>query len=100
MAQLSIYKTADQVFELMQTKWASILNPLLARPQPIILKNITLNNGTTTINHKLGRRLSGWKTVRVRASATIYDNQESNQSPNLTLILISNAAVVVDLEVF
>lgn len=98
--QLPVIKSDDQTLELIQTKWAAILNPLLARPIPIILKNISLQNGTTVVNHLLGRRLAGWKTVRVRASANIYDNQDSNQTPEKTLILISNAAVVVDLEVF
>ena len=89
-------------WEIAQDRWAAQLDPVLALPQSqsIILKNVALINGTTVVNHKLGRNLQGWKIIRLRASATIYDNQDSNQTPNLTLILVSNAAVTVDLEVF
>lgn len=98
--QLPYIQSAVDALNQMQTKWRSILNPLLALPQPIILKNVALINGTTVINHQLGRTLQGWNPVRVRASATIYDTQDSNQTPQVTLVLVSNAAVVVDLEVF
>ena len=88
--------------ELMQTKWASVLNPLIANPSlnSIILNNIPLSSGANTINHRLGRKLTGWRIVRLRASATIYDTQDSNPSPNLTLLLTSSATVVADIEVF
>lgn len=87
---------------LLQTKWASILNPLLGNPSlnSVILPNVNLVNGSNTINHTLGRALMGWRLIRVRAAATIYDTQDSNPMPSLTLLLTSNAAVTVDLEVF
>lgn len=83
-------------------RWASQLDPLLAKPtsSSIILKNVSLAAGTTVVNHLLGRVLQGWKLVRVRSAATIYDEQDSNQTPNLTLVLNSSAAVIVDIEVF
>jgi hypothetical protein len=83
-------------------RWASILNPFLSNPanNSLILENVSLAAGANVVNHKLGRKLSGWKTTRVRASATIYDTQDSNQTPQLTLQLVSSADVVVDLEVF
>ncbi len=86
----------------MQTAWATQLDPLLSNPclQSIILKNVALINGTTVINHKLSRKLQGWKLVRIRAAATIYDSQDTNPSPDLTLRLVSNAAVICDIEVF
>lgn len=99
---LPVYKSDDDSFTLMQTAWASQLNPVLALPQSsgVILKNITLSIGDNTINHKLGRDLQGWQLIRVRAAATVYDKQDSNQLKSRTLILNSSAAVVVDLFVF
>ena len=89
-------------WDLANTKWAAQLDPVLANPVNgvNILKNVTLINGTTVINHKLGSTLHGWFLTRVRGSATIYDAQDNNQTPQLTLILVSNAAVNVDIGVF
>lgn len=86
----------------MQTIWASQLDPIISNPtvNNIVLKSITLTTGTNVINHKLGRVLQGWKPTRIRASATFYDLQDSNQTPQLTLILVSSANVIIDLEVF
>lgn len=88
--------------DLMQTRWATELNPVLANPtsKSLILKNISLVTGINVINHKLGRTLQGWIPTRIRASATFYDQQDSNQTPQLTLVLISSANAVIDLEVF
>lgn len=87
---------------IMQNNWARQLNPLLANPanQSIILKNQILVAGTNVINHKLGQKLQGWNIVRKRADASIYDMQDTNQTPQLTLLLVSNNPVVVDIEVF
>jgi len=89
-------------WDIAQDRWASQLDPVLANPltNVSILKNVALINGTTVVNHLLGRTLQGWFPVRIRAAATIYDKQDSNQMPQLTLVLVSNAAVVVDLAVF
>ncbi len=85
-----------------QQQWASQLDPVLKNPttNPGLLQNVALINGTTVVNHMLGQPLQGWKIVRQRAAASIYDQQDSNQTPQLTLVLVSSAAVVVDLEVF
>jgi len=87
---------------LMQTQWASAIQPILDNPaaNPSILKSVSLVSGTNVINHKLGQPLQGWYPTRVRANATIYDAQDSNQTPQLTLVLIASAPVVVDLAVF
>jgi hypothetical protein len=52
------------------------------------------------INHSLDRNLTGWKVVRQRGQADIWDTQDSNPSTNLTLWLHASANVTVDLEVF
>ena len=87
---------------LMQTKWASILDAFLSNPslQSNILNKVPLSTGANTVNHLLGKKLTGWRVVRLRSSATIYDTQDSNQTPQSTLILVASAPVVVDLEVF
>lgn len=84
------------------TLWASQLDPILASPQnnSSILKSVPLISGSNVVNHLLGKNLQGWKLVRQRAAATIYDAQDSNQTPALTLVLVSSAPVVVDIEVF
>lgn len=100
--KLPIFLTQSRDLMLMQTKWKSILDILLGNPslQTSILSDVPLINGTTTINHLLGQSLTGWRIIGINAAATIYDKQASNQTPNLTLILTSNAACVVTLEVF
>lgn len=96
------FQDNDRVFQMMQNTWATQLNPLLANPslQTLILENISLVTGSNVINHKLGRKLQGWRIVRQRSAASVYDNQDTNQSPQLTLVLVSSANVSVNLEVF
>ncbi len=91
-----------QTLEQLQPKWAAILNPIVKNPSnnASILQNISLATGSNTVNHKLGQPLQGWYIVRQRAAATVYDTQDSNQTPNLTLTLTASAPVVVDLAVF
>ncbi len=99
---LPFFQTDDRTLSQLQTRWRQELNPLLALPlnQGIILENVALANGSTQVNHLLGRRLNGWILTRVRASATIYDTQDANKTPATTLTLVSNAVVTVDLFVF
>ncbi len=98
MSKLPILSDTD----LMQTRWSSILNPVLINPvvNGILLSGVSLSTGSNTINHKLGRKLQGWCLTRVRASAAIYDTQDSNTMPELTLKLTSSANVTVDIYVF
>lgn len=100
--QLPLVSTNDKDLSQLSTKWKSILDPVIASPitQGSILSNIQLANGTTVINHLLGRKLVGWLVVGQNALASIYDNQASNQTPQLTLSLTSSAAVTVNLMVF
>lgn len=87
----------------MQTLWASILNTFINKPalQVDILKNVSLVSGANIINHKLGRSLQGWYPTRFHGSfAEIYDTQDTNQTPQLTLNLNASANVIIDLVVF
>lgn len=85
--------------DLMQTKWAAQLNPVISNPlnSISILKNISLVNGATSINHKLGQMQQGWMILDVDAAATIYRSQAFNDK---TLTLTSNAACTVTLGVY
>lgn len=65
-----------------------------------ILTEISLKSGSNDVSHKLGRKLQGWFIVRQRASATIYDSQDTNKTQDLTLSLNSSASVSVDIYVF
>ena len=102
MALLPVMQTKLQDLVLLQNRWVPILNALLRRPQlsSSVLANVQLVAGTNTINTLLGANLQGWSIIRQRGAATVYDQQDSNSTPNLTLILVSSAAVSVDILVF
>jgi len=99
---LPIFKSDSTEMGLMQTAWATQLNPVVANPVSSgkVLKNVELSSGANVINHLLGRKLQGWILTRQRSSAAIYDTQDANKFPELTLQLTSSAAVVVDIYVF
>jgi hypothetical protein len=99
---LPIYQSDSPQMSLMQTAWAQQLNPLIGNPlnNGVLLKSVSLINGTTQVNHKLGRKLVGYIVTRQRAAASIHDSQDTNSMPALTLSLVSNADVTVDLWVF
>lgn len=86
-------------FDLMITKWASILNPLLGNllTQGILLPNITLVIGNNVINHRLGRKQLGWYIVDVNAASSIYRSADLN---DLTLTLNSSADCIVSIWAF
>ena len=99
---VGFFQSTDPAVNLLQQRLNTILNAPLNNPllSGNILSSVSLASGANTINHGLGRTLVGWFPVRVRASATLYDTQDSNNIPNLTLQLVASAAVVVDLYVF
>jgi hypothetical protein len=111
MAQLSTKLPYDQ----MLTKWAVLLNPILS--SMIVngsqLTQVKLISGSNSVNHGLGRNLQGWFIVRKRqflltgtpTAYDIYDTQDSNQMPQLTLNLTcsqgtSGNPVLVDIWVY
>lgn len=96
---LPYFQTDSKDFSLMQTNWAALINPVLANPlsKGLLLFNLSLLNGTTTINHMLGRLMQGWIISDIQGVASIYRSQPFNDK---TLTLTSNAAVKVNLYVF
>lgn len=99
---LPVFYTENKELTMMQNKWKSELDPMLSNPSnnSIILKNVLLTTGNNIINTLIGRKLQGWSIVRQRGPASIYDNQDNNQAPGFTLLLVSSANVSIDLEVF
>lgn len=100
---LPIFRTEDQKLSLLQTQWASVISPLLKSPlaTPVILPSIRLATGANVISHRLGHKLQGWVIVRMRSAAvTVYDTQDTNRTPQLTLQLTSSGAATVDILVF
>lgn len=96
---LPIFKNNDRDFQLMQTGWASQLNPLLANPlvNGVFVKSQPLTMGATVVNHRLGRKPQGWMITDINGAATVY---RSKPFTELVLVLTSSAAVTVDIWVF
>ena len=97
--QLPQFQSSITPLQLMQSKWSSILNPIIAQPlnSPSMLKNISISTGSNVINHKLGRTPVGWLVIDVNAPITLYRSNELN---DLTLTLTSSGAATVTLLVF
>lgn len=100
--KLPIYASTSQEMTLLQTKWKQAIEPVLSLPinSGLLLQGVQLVNGANSVNHLLGRKLVGWFITRLRQSATVYDTQDSNQRPQLTLDLVASANCTVDIYVF
>lgn len=86
----------------MESTWASMIEPVISNEinQGHMLTGVVLQSGVNVVNHGLSRKLIGWFIVGINAAATVYDTQATNQMPQLTLNLTSNAACSVNLWVF
>lgn len=92
-----------RVINTLQNNIENSFNPIVSNIQndSTILQNIQLLAGQNNIvNHTLNRNLMGYNIIRLRANSIVWDTQDSNPSPNLTLWLSCSANVIVDLEVF
>ncbi len=85
--------------DMMQTKWASQLNPVLSIPMlsGLMLQNVVLKSGDNVINHLLGRMQQGTIITDQTAASSIYRSKPFNST---TLTLNSSAACQVNLWVF
>lgn len=100
MANLPIIKTGNQAIDMLQTRWKSQLDPVLASvlSNGSLIENVQLSGSSpTNINHKLGRKQIGWILTDVASEARIWRSQPLNQN---TLTLSSDADVVVSLWCF
>ncbi len=102
MSLLPLQQTDNKDLSILQTKWKSILDPVLSNPliAPVILPGVVLYSGTNVVNHRLGKKLTGWIVIGNSASTTFYDKQASNQQPQLTLVLNASGDCTVSLLVF
>lgn len=102
MALLPIIQTTDRVINQLQNSIAQVLRPIVQNPlvNGSILTGVELAIGANTINHGLNRTLQGWFVIGQGSAASLYDSQSSNTQASKTLILVSDAAVTVNLYVF
>lgn len=86
-------------YDLLLTKWSSILNPLIANPlnDVSILKNVILASGNNKIPHLLDRPQQGWFILDINSAITLYRSQPLNSQ---FLYLTASGAATVSLGVF
>jgi hypothetical protein len=98
---LPIQQTSDLDLSLVQKTWSAQLNPILANPStnPGLLSNIILVTGSNVINHKLGRKMQGWKITDIDSAVTVY-RPDTSPFNDLTLTLVSSGMATISLEVF
>lgn len=96
---LPIFKSDIQELMLMETKWASQLNPILgfAPNTGFLLSSIPIVTGANVINHKLARKMQGWIISDIDASVTLYRSAAFNDK---TLTLTSSGDATINLWVF
>lgn len=98
----TILQTEDINLNRVQSNFVRALNPVFnnALLDGGLLKNVSLISGQNAVNHLLGRNLTGWFLVRKRGSSDVWDTQDVNATPHLTLLLNAASAVEVDIYVF
>jgi hypothetical protein len=96
------FKSDNKELMMLQTTWAQKLDPVLENQliNGLLLQSIYLTIGDNVINHMLGRKLTGWIITRKRSNSNIYDTQDNNPVPKLTLTLNASANCIVDLYVY
>jgi hypothetical protein len=103
MEELPSFNTKITEFSLFQSSWAKVLQPVVNLPinSGRLIQGVSVVTGSNTINHKLGRKLQGWIVTRMPgAFIQIYDLQNNNKMPELTLVLNASASGTIDLFVF
>lgn len=87
-------------WDLAQTKWASVLNPIIALPMLAgnMIEDINLEMNTAmAVNHLLQRMPQGWFLMDNTANAVVWRTADFN---NLTLTLESSADTTISIWVF
>lgn len=99
MSSLPFFKDDNQQFMLLQTRWASQLNPILAIPflSGRAVNNVALIVGSTTINHGLQRMQQGWVITDRNRGGDIYRALPFNQT---TLTLSAGQAQTISVWCF
>lgn len=102
MVRTAQVQTDDRNINQLQKNIVAVLDPLASNSvtQGHIVSMVMLTIGDNMFNHLLNRKLLGWFIVRKRGLASIYDKQDQNVTPTVTLALTTSASVVVDVYVF
>ena len=93
----------DRILNLFQDNVEDSITDILKDPaiDGVYLTDIVLVAGQNNIiNHTLGRKLTGWTITRKRGLGDVYDVQDTNTLPKLTLLLRTSVNVTVDIRVF
>lgn len=101
--KLPYQQTNDRQLNTYQSALSAALQPITsnAAAAGIILSNVALVTGqTNVVPIGLTQPLVGWSIVRLRANATVWDSQDTNNTPSQTLLLNTTANVTVDILVF
>lgn len=95
---LPIFNSDVQELSLMQTKWASQLNPVIALAllKGRQINDVALQSGSNVIDHKLGRQPQGWFLVDLNANVTAYRTAWDE----LTITLTSSGSATAALYVY
>lgn len=89
-----------RVLNNLSSNLADIFGETAPLEGAVLLQKVVLASGSNQVRHTLGKKLTGWMATRVRASATLYDLQDSQTLPQTYLTLVASAPVTVDLVVF
>lgn len=103
LKQYKKISSSDRAVNQLQENVEQVLSPIIDKEiiDGILIKDIELTTGQDNhINHLLGKTLTGYLITRQKASAIIWDSQDSNTSQSRTLILNCSANVTVSLWVF
>lgn len=98
---ISVPSVADTNTDRALNTIVDAVNELRFAPvvNSVLVPGVVIASGTTvTVNHGLGRSYRGRIVVAQSAEATIWDGVSA--TPDLTLLLTSNADVTVSLLVF
>lgn len=101
--RIQLVQTDDKDVNQLQRNVAKVLEPVASNPlvNGIILPSVALAFGDNDVPHKLGRTLQGWFIVRRHGNyRDIFDRQDTNTTPAMTLILNSSGTTTVDIYVF
>lgn len=101
MALLPLFKLNDDLQgTLWQTKWKSILDPVISNPliNGILLQNIKLSAGVNAIPHKLGRQQQGY--IIVYHNSALGELTASQPLNSTNLYLQGSSTSLISLWVF
>lgn len=92
------YTSGEDILNKVQDNVDTALRPIIGSAiiSGVLLNNVSLINGATVVNHKLGKKLQGYIVVKKSANANIWDGAANTS----TITLHSDAACTVSLWCF